>query len=102
MSMNYSKEAASLQSKKHFQILDGLRGIAALSVVVFHYMEWIYPYFSKNFNADIRSFRNYFDQNPSQEHLPGIKGITMRSFHAGRERKSFRQFRTKNFNEWQM
>jgi len=47
--MRYITDVTSLQSKSHFHILDGLRGIAALSVVVFHYMEWIYPDFSKNF-----------------------------------------------------
>ncbi|RKD92495.1 acyltransferase family protein [Mangrovibacterium diazotrophicum] len=47
--MTYSTDAALLQSKKHFHVLDGLRGIAALAVVVFHYMEWVYPDFSKNF-----------------------------------------------------
>jgi len=46
--MNYSAEANGFQSKDHFHILDGLRGIAALSVVVFHYMEWIYPDFTRN------------------------------------------------------
>lgn len=40
-----------LPSKKHFEILDGLRGIAALAVVVFHFMEWAYTDFSKNFIA---------------------------------------------------
>ena len=33
---------AILQTKQHFEILDGLRGIAALSVVTFHFMEWVY------------------------------------------------------------
>lgn len=37
------------QSKKHFEILDGLRGVAALAIVVFHFMEWIYPDLSQNF-----------------------------------------------------
>ena len=41
--MNQAKELTLLQSKRHFHVLDGLRGIAALSVVVFHFMEWIYP-----------------------------------------------------------
>lgn len=35
--------------KKHFEVLDGLRGIAALAVVVFHYMEWIAPDSNHNF-----------------------------------------------------
>ena len=38
-----------LKTKQHFEILDGLRGIAALAIVIFHFMEWIYPDFSKNF-----------------------------------------------------
>ncbi len=48
-----SKEATAqpLQSKQHFLILDGLRGVAALAVVVFHFMEWIITDFSKNFIA---------------------------------------------------
>ena len=36
-------------TKKHFVILDGLRGIAALAIVIFHFMEWIFPDVSKNF-----------------------------------------------------
>ena len=33
---------AMLQTKQHFEILDGLRGVAALAVVTFHFMEWVY------------------------------------------------------------
>ena len=39
------------RSKAHFDILDGLRGVAALAVVVFHFMEWVQPDFSQNFIA---------------------------------------------------
>jgi peptidoglycan/LPS O-acetylase OafA/YrhL len=38
-----------LQSRKHFRILDGLRGIAALSVVLFHFMEYVHPDYHTNF-----------------------------------------------------
>ncbi len=38
-----------LKSKPHFHALDGLRGIAAIAVVVFHFMEWIQPDINKNF-----------------------------------------------------
>jgi peptidoglycan/LPS O-acetylase OafA/YrhL len=38
-----------LKTKQHFEILDGLRGTAALAIVIFHFMEWIYPDSSKNF-----------------------------------------------------
>ncbi|HEX2534238.1 MAG TPA: acyltransferase [Chitinophagaceae bacterium] len=38
-----------MQPKRHFEVLDGLRGVAALGVVLFHFMEWIFPDFSKNF-----------------------------------------------------
>lgn len=37
------------KSKPHFVILDGLRGVAALAVVIFHFMEWIAPDISTNF-----------------------------------------------------
>ncbi|MGV3538384.1 MAG: acyltransferase family protein [Rufibacter sp.] len=32
-----------LNTKQHFLVFDGLRGVAALGVVIFHFMEWIYP-----------------------------------------------------------
>jgi len=31
-----------LKTKQHFEILDGLRGIAAIAIVVFHFMEMVY------------------------------------------------------------
>lgn len=36
------KQEKILKKRKHFLILDGLRGIAALAIVLFHFMEWIY------------------------------------------------------------
>lgn len=40
-----------LKSKQHFQILDGLRGIAAVAVVIFHFMEFAVPDYANNFIA---------------------------------------------------
>lgn len=40
----------NLTPKKHFEVLDGLRGIAAISVVIFHFMESVMPY-PENFIA---------------------------------------------------
>src|SRR5215213_4364642 len=44
-----SLNQAVLNTKQHFEILDGLRGIAALAVVIFHFMEWVFTDVSKNF-----------------------------------------------------
>lgn len=38
-----------LQTKQHFEVLDGLRGMAAMAVVTFHFMEWAYTDSSENF-----------------------------------------------------
>lgn len=38
-----------LKTKQHFEILDGLRGLAATAVVIFHFMEWTYSDYSQNF-----------------------------------------------------
>jgi peptidoglycan/LPS O-acetylase OafA/YrhL len=35
--------------RKHFEVLDGLRGIAAFAVVIFHFMEYIAPDYSQSF-----------------------------------------------------
>ncbi len=43
------QKIAVAKTKQHFEILDGLRGIAALGVVIFHFMEWVYSDYSKNF-----------------------------------------------------
>ena len=43
------RNAALLQPKQHYLIHDGLRGVAALAIVVFHFMEWVFPDASKNF-----------------------------------------------------
>lgn len=40
-----------LKTKQHFEILDGLRGIAAVAVVIFHFMEFAVPDYSKSFIA---------------------------------------------------
>jgi peptidoglycan/LPS O-acetylase OafA/YrhL len=39
------------KTKQHFKILDGLRGIAAISVVIFHFMEFAVPDYKDNFIA---------------------------------------------------
>jgi len=36
-------------TKQHFEILDGLRGVAAIAVVIFHFMESITPVIKENF-----------------------------------------------------
>ncbi|WPU94250.1 acyltransferase [Mucilaginibacter sabulilitoris] len=40
-----------LKTKQHFDILDGLRGVAALAVVTFHFMEMAISDYSQNFIA---------------------------------------------------
>ena len=38
-----------LRTKQHFEILDGLRGIAAVTVVLFHFLEFAQPDYAKSF-----------------------------------------------------
>ena len=42
--MSSLSSSVALNTKKHFEILDGLRGIAALGVVVFHFIEMYTPH----------------------------------------------------------
>jgi peptidoglycan/LPS O-acetylase OafA/YrhL len=47
--MSVTTSSGPLKTKQHFQILDGLRGVAAISVVIFHFMEIAQPDYEKNF-----------------------------------------------------
>jgi peptidoglycan/LPS O-acetylase OafA/YrhL len=48
--MNEVKLSPNLfKTKQHFEILDGLRGIAALAIVIFHFMESVFTDINKNF-----------------------------------------------------
>ncbi len=50
--MNVIEPGANpLKTKQHFEILDGLRGIAAVAVVIFHFMEFAVPDYHQNFVA---------------------------------------------------
>ena len=40
-----------LKTKQHYEILDGLRGIAAVAVVIFHFMEIAVPDYEHSFIA---------------------------------------------------
>ncbi|HZG26112.1 MAG TPA: acyltransferase [Chitinophagaceae bacterium] len=40
-----------ISTKTHFQVLDGMRGIAAVAVVIYHFMEIAVPDYTKNFIA---------------------------------------------------
>ncbi|MEJ7559928.1 MAG: acyltransferase [Pedobacter sp.] len=40
-----------LNTKQHFELLDGLRGVAAVAVVIFHFMEFVFPDYKDNFIA---------------------------------------------------
>lgn len=50
MNDNTTNQSIS-KTKQHFQILDGLRGIAAVAVVIYHFMEIAITDYSKNFMA---------------------------------------------------
>lgn len=40
-----------MNTKQHYEILDGLRGVAAIAVVIFHFMEIAVPDYNDNFIA---------------------------------------------------
>lgn len=44
-------QPTSVINKPHFEVLDGLRGVAAIAVVVFHFMEIAIPDYHNNFIA---------------------------------------------------
>lgn len=50
MSLNTTPNGL-LKNKQHFEILDGLRGLAAIAVVIFHFMEFATPDYKDNFIA---------------------------------------------------
>ena len=49
--MTGETNSVRLHTKPHIAILDGLRGVAALAIVLFHFMEWVYTDPSLNFIA---------------------------------------------------
>lgn len=59
--MNQERSAARLlDTRQHFEILDGLRGIAAIAVVVFHFMEIAVPDYSDSFIAHAYLMVDFF------------------------------------------
>ena len=48
---DHTLAAPLLQTKQHYEILDGLRGVAAISVVIFHFMEIAVPDYHVNWVA---------------------------------------------------
>lgn len=51
MNHNTRQSPDLLKTRKHYGILDGLRGVAAIAIVIFHFMEFIVPDYANNFIA---------------------------------------------------
>lgn len=49
--MHTTNSSIGLRTKSHFDILDGMRGIAAIAVVIFHFMEIATPNYNDSFIA---------------------------------------------------
>lgn len=47
----HTTNANLLQTRPHYEILDGLRGVAAIGVLIYHFMEIIIPNYDLNFIA---------------------------------------------------
>lgn len=57
--------APATQTAPYFGVLDGLRGIAAVAVVLFHFMEFAVPDYADNFIAHAYFAVDFFSASPA-------------------------------------